>query len=50
MNSAGCRASLSLYEPLWNDITGIDGLLEVSVDWLAVLTPANDTTCDISGY
>ncbi len=50
MNSAGCRASLSLYEPLWNDITGIDGLLEVSVDWLAVLTPANDPTCDISGY
>src|SRR6267143_7204039 len=43
MNSAGCRASLSLYEPLWNDITGIDGLLEVSVDWLAVPTPANES-------
>jgi hypothetical protein len=38
MNSAGCRARLSLYGLLWNDITGLDGLLEVCVDWLVVPT------------
>ncbi len=43
MSSAGCRASLSLYEPLWNNITGIDGLLEVAVDRLAV--PTRDGVC-----
>jgi predicted DNA-binding ribbon-helix-helix protein len=35
---AGCRTSLSLSEPFWNDISRTDGLLEVSADWLAVPT------------